>query len=63
MVALLHALIAHNSITTLYLIQALTYTAASVCARREDHESLTYCYVVSALLHAFFGACHVMHFE
>ena len=54
MVTILLTLLSQNSITILYLIQAATYGAASVCPRREDHEALTYCYVVSAPLHALF---------
>ncbi len=63
MLDFLLSLASQNSIAILYVMQAATYSVASVCARREDRVSLTYCYVVSALLRALFGACHVMRVE
>ncbi|RBP08534.1 hypothetical protein DFR50_12516 [Roseiarcus fermentans] len=53
--------LSQNSVALLYLLQAATYAAAALFARREDHVALTQCYLASALLHGLFGACHAMH--
>ena len=55
----MHAL-SQNSFAVLYVLQAVTYAAAAAFSRNEDHASLAHCYLVSAFLHALFGACHLL---
>jgi len=55
------SLVSHNPPVVLYILQAGTYGAAAAFVRRDDHHSLTKCYLASALLHGLLPACDLMH--
>lgn len=56
-------LVNRNSAVVLYILQAATYGAAAASSHGGHHESLTICYLASAVLHGLLGACHLMHLE
>jgi len=57
------SLITQNSAVVLYVLQAATYGAAAAASHGGHHESLTGCYLASAVLHGLLAACQIMHLE
>ncbi len=43
------SLVSHNPPVVLYILQAGTYGAAAAFVRRDDHHSLTKCYLITRL--------------
>jgi hypothetical protein len=54
-------LLSSNPLAPLYGLQALTYTVAAVLSQHAGHKDLCACYSFSALIHAAFAACHMLH--
>jgi hypothetical protein len=53
--------VSSDPITTLYVLQALTYGAAALIARGSGHGSLWLCYFLSCVVHSGLALCHALH--
>jgi hypothetical protein len=54
-------LVAHNPLVVLYMLQAITYSAAATLSRRGYRKAVTVCYLASAVFRGILGACLFLH--
>jgi len=56
-------LVAHNPLVVIYLLQAMTYTAAATLSRGGYRKAVTVCYLASAVFRGILGVCLFLHLE